>query len=411
MRTFLLKNQYDYIIIGRMHKVGALSLLHVLAFRLITVAAVLILGSTGTYAEDVDCSMCHPDLAKKKTVHAAVSMGCTGCHTSLNVAEVPHKVTGKFPKGLSAEQPDLCYGCHDKGIFTKKNVHAALAMGCTSCHNPHSSDNQKLLLADAPDLCYTCHDKTGFNNTSTHSPVAGGMCGSCHEVHSAKLQKLLIARPPDLCFTCHDKNKFTGMKTVHGPVEKGLCTACHTPHASSAPKLLLDKTPDVCFRCHSRRHFEGQKFMHAPVAGGMCTACHAPHQSDTNMLLAKKLPDLCYTCHFEQEFVTRISHPPVQAGMCMICHEPHGADRERLLISSINTGCLTCHPRIAAKPHASGIGAKGHPLESKRKVSVDGKKEPLSCAGCHDPHGSTWNKLFRARANSFFELCKNCHEK
>jgi predicted CXXCH cytochrome family protein len=456
---FVLKNASLLAIMSPfMMRIRSFAMLLNMVWGLITAAALLGFGIAGAYAEDVDCSMCHPDLARKKTVHAAVNMGCPTCHANLNAAQMPHKVTGKVPKGLSTGQPELCYGCHDKGIFIKKSVHKALGMGCTtchnphstdtpkllvadlpglcftchtkasvmknsnvhspvaggmctSCHNPHSSDSRKLLLSEMPGLCYTCHDKRAFENTSTHAPIAGGMCGSCHELHSAKLQKLLISRPPELCFACHDKNKFAGMKTVHGPVEKGLCTSCHAPHASSAPKLLRDKTPAVCFQCHSKTHFEGQKFMHAPVAGGSCTDCHAPHQSNQKNLLTSKIPDLCYKCHFEQEFITRISHPPVQAGMCMVCHEPHAADRERLLIAPINAGCLACHPRIAAKSHATSIGSKGHPLESKKLITIHGKKEPLTCAGCHDPHGSTWNKLFRERASTFFELCKNCHAK
>jgi predicted CXXCH cytochrome family protein len=79
-----------------------------------------------------------------------MGMGCASCHSALDAAKVPHKTTNKIAKGLSSAQPDLCYGCHDKTAFGKKTVHAAVGMGCTECHNPHSSKNVKLLRAARP---------------------------------------------------------------------------------------------------------------------------------------------------------------------------------------------------------------------------------------------------------------------
>ncbi len=125
-------------------------------------------------ADEIDCLMCHADLAGKKVKHAAVDMGCPSCHTAVDAADVPHKMKNKIKKGLSSEQPELCYGCHDKALFTNKTVHAAVGMGCTGCHNPHSSDSPKLLVSAAPDLCYTCHDKAEFSRKNVHAPVAGG---------------------------------------------------------------------------------------------------------------------------------------------------------------------------------------------------------------------------------------------
>jgi predicted CXXCH cytochrome family protein len=205
---------------------------------------------------------------------------------------------------------------------------------------------------------------------------------------------------------------FSGMKKVHGPVGSGLCASCHNPHASPEKKLLVDIMPNICFKCHSKSNFNGQKIKHAPVAGGMCTDCHAPHQSNEKRLLLKKVPEICFNCHGEQGFINRNSHPPVTSGMCMVCHEPHASDTMWLLMKDVNTGCLECHPRISQEPHAvSGFQKTGHPLESKRKIVIDGKKSRLNCAGCHNPHGSSGQRLLRNQSGDFFSLCKNCHEK
>ena len=53
--------------------------------------------------KDKACLDCHAALAQKKVVHAAVHMGCASCHAELDASAVPHKSKGKIAKGLSAE--------------------------------------------------------------------------------------------------------------------------------------------------------------------------------------------------------------------------------------------------------------------------------------------------------------------
>jgi len=149
-------------------------------------------------AEEINCLLCHGQLAGEKVVHAAVQMGCPTCHTAIDAKDIPHKKTGAVSKGLSSEQPDLCFGCHDKAKFQKKTVHAAIGMGCTGCHNPHSSKNAKLLVSGQPDLCFNCHDRKSFmGKKAVHPPVRGGMCTACHNPHSTDTPKLLVSEPPD----------------------------------------------------------------------------------------------------------------------------------------------------------------------------------------------------------------------
>jgi len=60
--TILMQNSiYKYICLG-----------------LAAIVVLFCVGLESATAETVDCNMCHPDLSAKKTVHAAVSMGCTG---------------------------------------------------------------------------------------------------------------------------------------------------------------------------------------------------------------------------------------------------------------------------------------------------------------------------------------------
>lgn len=231
------------------------------------------------HAEEPDCLKCHGRLANEKVVHPAVPMGCQSCHIGIDARTVPHKKTGNAAKGLSAEQPDLCYGCHDKSIFERKNIHPAVSMGCTGCHNPHSSKNAKLLSAEPPGLCFTCHDKTEFTKKNAHQPAAQGICLGCHSAHSSDEAKLLRKRPMDVCIDCHENvttkpHAVAGFsskghpigdtmrggkagKTLSDPARPGMvfyCGSCHTPHSSDSPRLFRFRAKSamsLCINCHT----------------------------------------------------------------------------------------------------------------------------------------------------------------
>jgi len=222
-------------------------------------------------AGEINCLECHGDLVQGKSVHAAVSMGCTACHTAVDAGDIPHKISNKIPKGLSSEQPDLCYGCHDRSMFEKKFTHAALGMGCTACHNPHSSKHEKLLTAEMLDLCYNCHDKAAFTKPGTHAPVVAGKCLGCHLPHSADYSFLLDNPLSKLCDKCHegkssgkhilagyglgDRHPTQGNSNPAHPGKELSCTSCHSPHSSIKKSLLSNEAqgPDnFCLMCHTK---------------------------------------------------------------------------------------------------------------------------------------------------------------
>lgn len=269
--------------------------------------SLLIFQPGAAHAAENICIECHEDLAKAKVVHAALEMGCTSCHGAIDAGDVPHKKTNKSAKGLSSEQPQLCYDCHDKAKFTKKTVHAAIDMGCTGCHDPHSSKNAKLLKTSLPELCYGCHEKEKFSGKSTHSPVAEGDCTGCHDPHSSDAGKLLASAQPDLCFNCHDKAAFS-KKTVHMPVTEG-CMECHSPHAGANVFLLRKPMNNLCIECHNEQSkgghvlsgfgkphpLSGKPDPSRPGKEMSCASCHNPHSSDLPILFLEK--GICKRCH------------------------------------------------------------------------------------------------------------------
>lgn len=233
-------------------------------------AAALLVSVSAARADGPDCGACHGALVKNAVVHAAVTMGCPSCHSGIDGAKTPHTVAAGKPKGLSADQPELCYTCHDKGMFTKQTVHAAVGMGCTGCHNPHSSKHAKLLTSPVPELCFGCHDKKPFEKKHRHGPVDAGLCLTCHTPHSSDNMALLSKPPLATCLQCHGDVAKTphairgfssgghpiGKKDARDPKRQGkkfTCASCHEPHGSDSIKLFrypAANAMDICSNCH-----------------------------------------------------------------------------------------------------------------------------------------------------------------
>jgi predicted CXXCH cytochrome family protein len=185
---------------------------------------------------------------------------------------------------------------------------------CASCHEPHSSGAQKLLLSDMPNLCFTCHEESKFKGRFQHGPVAVGMCTSCHEPHQSYAKKLTIEKSPDLCFRCHETTEFS-RKNQHPPVAAGMCTVCHDVHATPNPYQLHYPITDGCLKCHpkiaetphaagafseSGHPLKDRKDPRAKNGELTCASCHNPHSSDHMKLFrfpAKRAFDLCINCH------------------------------------------------------------------------------------------------------------------
>ena len=266
-----------------MRKLRFFSVLAAVA-ALLSLASAALAAAADPQPAEIDCNKCHASLTvRMKVIHAAIPMGCPSCHSGIAEAnKVPHRKTNTITKGLSAEQPELCYSCHDKAKFTKKTVHAAVGMGCSGCHNPHASNNNKLLVAAVPDLCFNCHDKAEFSRKNVHAPVAGGMCLSCHNPHSSDNPGLLTKVLYSVCFDCHDE---VGKQphAIAGFSQKGHPVGLPKKERKGKKERLADvKDPKR----------EGKLFS--------CASCHNPHSSDNIKLFrypAKRSMDLCSNCH------------------------------------------------------------------------------------------------------------------
>ncbi|MBL4939035.1 MAG: cytochrome c3 family protein [Lutibacter sp.] len=226
------------------------------------------------------CYSCHKEthtsITSNKYVHTVIKKkkDCLGCH------EVHGSNDSKFVK---AKSPDLCLTCHTKlkkTIEKSTLVHSQVTKegGCIECHSPHSSPVKKLLVSKGRALCLTCHDKTITSNDREISNIGKLLdeskvthralrkrCTSCHNPHASNNKNFLKYNFPtsnyatpevdnyELCFNCHDSDILTQETTnmtefrdgdknlhfVHLNLEKGRsCINCHNVHASSGEHLI-----------------------------------------------------------------------------------------------------------------------------------------------------------------------------
>jgi predicted CXXCH cytochrome family protein len=326
------------------------------------------------------CVECHDgfeETLKRRYLHTPLSEGdCTGCHD-------PH--TSNHEKLLAAASGALCYECHDDLQKPEgRSVHEVFAEGkCAECHDPHGSDNKNILVAAGSALCFGCHEELGKRigeNEFGHEPVEED-CLECHSPHASEDNpKLLVASQPALCIECHevDKAKF---KTVHHnyPVETGRCSACHDPHGSDTEAVLFDN-------------------VHDPVAEGECDECHMEATSDSPLSLKDSGYEICEGCHYE-DIIEMFNQPRVHWALldkdgCINCHSPHGSANDSLLKEPMISVCASCHPDTVARQERA---ATPHP------PVADGE-----CTECHSPHGS--ESLFILNETSILEVCGECHE-
>lgn len=156
------------------------------------------------------CFSCHKKTPfQNKDIHSPVASGnCTGCHN-------PHG--SELDMLLVSEPPELCYACHNREKFSKKYVHKIIMRRC-SCHDQHASEYPHLLYASVSQVCTDCHRVRKSGNHVVSSlprgkihPVDGVpdprntkkliTCTTCHNPHSSEYQKLFPK--PRICKMCH----------------------------------------------------------------------------------------------------------------------------------------------------------------------------------------------------------------
>ena len=435
--------------------------------------------------DSAKCLECHEDKSKGKFVHSAIATGCLSCHEVRSTKDVTRI------KLITTTPQALCLSCHtEKDAATLKGtVHPPAVRDCIKCHDPHESDNKNQLLKPesgdkGQNLCLDCHTQ-GLNvpeKGSRHAALDMG-CDTCHTTHKvgeagkAEFDFHLTKSAPALCVDCHDPKDASLQKAHHDqPFGTADCTSCHDPHQSASPKLMrqfmhppfADKSCDVCHAaakdgkvvltqtdvkslcvtCHDEKgkQIDGAKVPH-PGAAGDCTDCHNPHASRQPGLPKTNAVAICLACHSDQaeEAKKQYLHQPAFKQGCATCHEPHGGENEHLLrAKTVNGLCLECHGpesqpklleaehvqtifdgkvklpldyyqknKVAILPLRYGMGhpVTGHPVQDLMDPSDPTKvKTKLNCMTCHQPHSSAKPGLLVKDQENNMAFCDTCHK-
>lgn len=241
------------------------------------------------------CASCHEDTvaAFKKTPHAASEQGCESCHGGgkAHVDGEGDKSKIRRLKDLSASDASgVCQTCHNKAgqKHWAGSTHDSRSVSCVDCHNPHPKGAVPKALLSKPQiaLCTNCHlQKKAQLMRSGHMPLREGKleCSSCHNPHGTPNDKMLLQTSVQQnCYSCHAEKRGPFL-WEHPPVREN-CVNCHDAHGSINDKLLKVKMPLLCQQCHQTSSHPGPAYpaMSRYAFNQGCLHCHPTIHGSTH---------------------------------------------------------------------------------------------------------------------------------
>ena len=135
----------------------------------------------------------------------------------------------------------------EQGAASRRTCRSAAErrkMECTTCHNPHGSQNVKMLKEgnSINEACATCHAEKRGPFLWDHQ-VTRESCTTCHDAHGSNNERMLVAKEPMLCQRCHVSSRHpatiydqTQVNARSNRVIGRSCTQCHSQiHGSNHP--------------------------------------------------------------------------------------------------------------------------------------------------------------------------------
>jgi DmsE family decaheme c-type cytochrome len=219
----------------------------------------------------------------------------------------------------------------------------------------------------------------------------------------------------DTCVTCHtaegESLKGSGhaqAKNPRSPAATLGCESCHGPgqahvddeakgHILKFAQMKPDAVSETCLTCHNRGDHAAWEGSAHESRSLTCTTCHSVHhpKSFDSQLVKASQTELCAQCHRVQVVKTEraVAHMPVREGKmsCASCHNPHG--------SITNVKGLRAGNSIAESCLTCHTEMRGPMLWEHAPVRE-------SCTTRHDPHGSSNDRMLNVRMPM---LCQRCH--
>lgn len=219
-------------------------------------------------------------------------------------------------------------------------------------------------------------------------------CADCHEDYIRSFGKTRHAR---------------AYKAGFGKIGAAACEICHGPSSRHVTADDMDKRISsvisfsqikpqqknkICLQCHekgSSMHWRGSTHEMANVT---CDNCHysMAKKSGRKSFIYEDSKKVCFQCHKDKRArIVRSAHMPLREGKmsCASCHDAHGSLAPNLLKeASVNETCYTCHQE-----------KRGPLIWEHGPVRED-------CSNCHDSHGTNHMSMLKLKVPY---LCQTCH--
>jgi DmsE family decaheme c-type cytochrome len=231
--------------------------------------------------------------------------------------------------------------------------------------------------------------------SATQEPLSGYLgaetCLICHEGIGTSYYDSKHAR----AFDPRTPAAAEDCETCHGPGEGHILDPGDATGIKKFNTMAPRDVAETCRTCHNRQEYAMWESGPHASRNVTCTNCHSIHQpnSETRQLVETTVTETCAQCHRDKAMkIQRVSHMPVLEGKleCSTCHNPHGSTNERLL----RTGNTVNEFCVSCHAEKRGPFLWEHPPVVE------------SCTTCHDPHGASNDRLLVAKPPM---LCQRCH--
>ncbi len=206
------------------------------------------------YVGQESCVSCHAQQGKEfaNSTHAkytfsekdAEGQGCEICHGPGS----KHVEAGGQGFIINPKKnPQTCFECHPekKAEFSLQYHHPVLEgkMSCADCHAPHTEEilpGSAVTLENTNEKCLKCHPEYRGPFVYEHGAMREG-CTVCHTPHGSINDKMVLASDNNLCIKCHYEQAYPTLgDTAHG--------------AAFGGASFLSYGKKSCLKCHFNMH-------------------------------------------------------------------------------------------------------------------------------------------------------------
>ena len=170
-----------------------------------------------TYVGSKECVQCHADQTSHfaTATHAHLRLtdakvGDTGCEACHGPGSLHTQSGGKAGTIINPRRsPETCFQCHldKRAEVSLPHTHPILAgqVSCVDCHDVHKGNASRggAAIAAQTETCLRCHTQQAGPFTYPHGAIREEGCTACHNPHGSVNDKMLVARDANLCLRCH----------------------------------------------------------------------------------------------------------------------------------------------------------------------------------------------------------------